>query len=86
MMDDRDIREKRPCCIPRSKRIMAIFDEGYLAQSKSRKGVKMGRTNHLDVYLHLTDSKPGHKNSMKVRMSPITRKLRDVLCLQNSHP
>ena len=28
MMDDRDIRARSPCCIPRLKRIMATFDEG----------------------------------------------------------
>jgi hypothetical protein len=28
MMDERDIRARSPCCIPRLKRIMATFDEG----------------------------------------------------------
>jgi len=41
MIADRDIRERRPCCIPRSKRIMAIFDEGYQANQK-QKGDKRG--------------------------------------------
>lgn len=42
MIEDRDIRESRPCCMPRSKRIMAIFGEGYRGQSKRGKGEKTG--------------------------------------------
>jgi hypothetical protein len=34
MIAVRDIRERRPCCIPLSKRIIAIFDEGYQANQK----------------------------------------------------
>lgn len=28
MIDDREMRAKRPCCIPRSKRTMATFGDG----------------------------------------------------------
>lgn len=76
MIADRDIRERRPCCTPRSKRIMAIFDEGYQANKKTGKGEK-GHANHFDVYLHLSDSKPGRENAMRVRISPITRTFMD---------
>jgi hypothetical protein len=47
--------------MPRSKRITAIFGEGYRAIQKQEKEEKKGMyTNHLDIYLYLPDSNPGH--------------------------
>ena len=52
-------------------------DYGYFRRRLPRlvknteKEKKMRRTNHLDVYLHLTDSKPGHEDAMKAKMSRI---------------
>lgn len=47
---------------------------------------KQGRTDHMDVYLHLTNSKPGRENAMKIRMSRITRRLMDVLSYKTVMP
>jgi hypothetical protein len=54
MIADRDIRERRPCCIPRSKRIMAIFDEGYQANQKQERETRGILTNSTSTFTFRT--------------------------------
>jgi hypothetical protein len=57
-------------------------DYGYFwrrlpGQSKTGMG-KKGYIDQFDVYLHLSDSKPGRENAMKITISRVTRTLMNL--------
>jgi hypothetical protein len=59
--------ERGPVAYPAQSGLWLFLTKATRASQNQERVRKMGRTNHLDVYLHLPDSKPGRENAMKAR-------------------
>lgn len=67
MIDDREIRARRPCCIPRSRRTIATFGEGCRSCQLRRDGSGTPRhgacTHNLNVAGDLPHCEPGDQDA-----------------------
>lgn len=66
MIEDRDIRVRRPCCMPRSKRKIATFGDGCGGRGAlhdcARLPLAKG-THHFDINSHLSHGEPWDENA-----------------------
>lgn len=82
IIEERDIRARRPCCIPRSKRRMATFgdgcsggveeDRGTVSRTRARREPGLDQdegTHHFDVHFDLSHGEPWDEDAGAIRRS-----------------
>ena len=86
-MDERDIRARSPCCIPRLKRIMATFDEGCrpveMRDERRSKGLSV-LTNSTSTFT-LRTVHQGRRILQRNKGQPLIIPYADIIVLQNGH-
>ena len=84
MMHERLIRPSNPCCIPRLKRTIATFGDGYsTAVRQSKDGEYEPSAYQLDIDGNFTHTEPWNENAEKRLISSVKKQCHSDL--QNSH-